>query len=392
MRPLDDVNVVSLGQIYNGPYCALLLAYLGADVVKVEPPGGENIRSRDEEGFTPEVVMLNSSKRSLTLDLKSDRGAELFRDLVGEADVLVENYAPGVMDRLGLGYETLSAENPELIYAHGSGYGESGRYTDYPAMDLTVQAMGGVMDVTGFPENPPVKAGVQVADFLGGVHLAAGVLSALYQRERTGEGQFVEVAMLDALYPTLMSSVAAYYRRPDAPPRTGNRHSGLAVSPYNVYETEDGYVAIICVNERHWERLTELMDRADLQDDPRFASNEQRAAQMDAVDELVGEWCSEWRRDDLADALLEAGVPCAPVKEHGEVIHDPHLADRGMVTEIDHPEFGPIRVPGLPIRLHDADGPEFDPAPGAGEDTEAVLRSLGLSDDEIRRLREDDVV
>jgi crotonobetainyl-CoA:carnitine CoA-transferase CaiB-like acyl-CoA transferase len=392
MRPLDDVNVVSLGQIYNGPYCALMLAYLGADVVKVEPPGGENIRSRDEEGFTPEVVMLNSSKRSLTLDLKAEAGKELFVDLVREADVLVENYAPGVMDRLGLGYDRLSDENPELVYAHGSGYGESGRYTDYPAMDLTVQAMGGVMDVTGVPENPPVKAGVQVADFLGGIHLAAGVLSALYQRERTGEGQFVEVAMLDALYPTLMSSVAAYYRRPDAPPRTGNRHSGLAVSPYNVYETDDGYVAIICVNERHWERLTELMDREDLQDDLRFATNEKRANNMDAIDELIEEWSREQERDELADSLLEAGIPCAPVKEHGEVIHDPHLAERGMVNELDHPEFGEIRVPGLPIRLHDADDPEFEPAPGAGEDAEAILHEMGLSDEEIRHLREEGIV
>jgi crotonobetainyl-CoA:carnitine CoA-transferase CaiB-like acyl-CoA transferase len=392
MRPLDDVNVVSLGQIYNGPYCALMLAYLGADVVKVEPPGGENIRSRDEEGFTPEVVMLNSSKRSLTLDLKAERGKELFRELAREADVVVENYAPGVMDRLGLGYETLSEEHPELVYAHGSGYGESGRYTDYPAMDLTIQAMGGVMDVTGFPENPPVKAGVQVADFLGGIHLAAGVLSALYQRERTGEGQFVEVSMLDAIYPTLMSSVAAYYRRPDAPPRTGNRHSGLAVSPYNVYETDDGYVAIICVNERHWERLTELMDREALQEDPRFATSEQRAAHMDAVDELVGAWSREWSRDDLAETLLDAGIPCAPVKEHGEVIHDPHLEERGMVNELDHPEFGEIRVPGLPIRLHDADDPELRPAPGPGQDSEAVLGALGLSESEIDRLREEDVI
>lgn len=392
MRPLDGIEVISLGQIYNGPYCALMLAYLGADVVKVEPPGGENIRSRDEEGFTPEVVMLNSSKESVTIDLKRDRGKVLFRELAAEADVVVENYAPGTMDRLGLGYETLSEGNPGLIYAHGSGYGESGRYTDYPAMDLTVQAMGGVMDVTGFADNPPVKAGVQVADFLGGIHLAAGVLAALLARERTGEGQFVEVAMLDALYPTLMSSVAAYYRRPEAPARTGNRHSGLAVSPYNVYEATDGYVAIICVNEGHWERLTELMDRPDLVDDSRFATNERRANHMDAVDEAVGAWVADQDRDVVAETLLEAGIPCAPVKEHGEVISDPHLEERGMVREIEHPEFGPIRVPGLPIRLHDTDDPDLDPAPGAGADNEAVYQRLGLSRSDIRELEADGII
>ena len=392
MRPLDDVNVVSLGQIYNGPYCALMLSYLGAEVVKVEPPGGENIRSRDEEGFTPEAVMLNSSKESVTLDLKSSRGKELFRGLVDRADVLVENYAAGVMDRLGLGYETLSENNPELIYAHGSGYGENGKYTDYPAMDLTVQAMSGVMDVTGYSENPPVKAGIQAADFVGGIHLAAGVLSALYQRERTGEGQFVEVAMFDALYPTLMSSLAAHYRYPDAPPRTGNRHSGLAVSPYNVYETDDGYVAIICVNERHWNRLTDLMDRDDLQDDPRFASNEARAENIDAVDQVIEEWTVSHERDQLADALLNAGVPSAPVKDVDEVIHDPHLEERGMVTEIDHPGFGTIRVPGLPINLSDADSATIEPAPAPGEDNETVFGALGYSSKEVADLEDDGVI
>lgn len=392
MRPLDGIDVVSLGQIYQGPYCALLLSYLGADVVKVEPPGGENVRSRDEEGFTPEAVMLNSGKRSVTLDLKTERGRELFRELARAADVVVENYAPGTAERLGIGYETLSAENHGLVYAHGSGYGEAGRYAGYPAMDLTVQAMGGVMDVTGFPEHPPVKAGVQVADFLGGIHLLAGVLAALYQRERTGEGQFVEVAMLDAIYPTLMSAVGAHYRAPDTPPRTGNRHSGLAISPYNVYETADGYLAIICVTERHWERLAALMDREDLAGDDRFGSNARRAANMEAIDEIVGEWAEDLRRDEAAAALLDAGVPCAPVRSVEEVLHDRHLEERGMVREIEHPAFGTIRVPGLPLRLHGADEPDVTPAPGPGEDGEEVLSELGLSPEEIRALREDGVI
>lgn len=392
VRPLEGIDVVSLGQIYQGPYCALLLSYLGADVVKVEPPGGENIRSRDDDGYTPEAVMLNSGKRSLTLDLKAERGKALFRELAREADVVIENYAPGTMDRLGLGYEALSAENPGLIYAHGSGYGEGGCYADYPAMDLTVQAMGGVMAVTGFPEHPPVKAGVQVADFLGGTHLLAGVLAALYHRERTGEGQFVEVAMLDAVYPTLMSALAAHYRAPETPPRTGNRHSGLAVSPYNAYETTDGYLAVICVTDRHWERLAALVGREELAEDDRFATKARRAANAEAVDEVVGAWVGERSREGAAAALLDAGVPCAPVRTVEEVLHDEHLEARGMVREIEHPEFGTIRVPGLPLRLHGADGPAVTPAPGPGSDSEAVLEALGLSAAEIEALRDEGII
>lgn len=392
MHALDDVSVVSLGQIYNGPYCALLLAYLGADVVKVEPPGGERMRARDEEGMTPEVVMLNSSKDSLTLDLKSDRGTELFRDLVAEADVLVENYSTGTMDRLGLGYDDLAADNPELIYASGSGYGESGPYTDYPAMDLTVQAMTGVMDVNGFPEHPPVKTGVQVADFMGGVHLALAVLAALHQRERTGEGQFVEVGMMEAVYPTLLSPMAAHYTNPDAPHRTGNRHSGLRISPYNVYQAEDGYVAIICNAEHIWERLTEAIGRPDLQDDERYGTNENRRERMDAVDDVVRAWTSERTRDEAVDILRKAGVPCAPVQTRDEVLHDEHLEARGMIQEVHHPDAGTIRVPGLPMKLHGAEGPQIEVADGPGASSRAVLADLGLSDDAIDELADAGVI
>lgn len=392
MRALDDLNVLSLAQIYNGPYCALMLSYLGADVVKIEPPGGENIRSRDEDGLTPEVIMLNSSKESITIDLKQDRGKELLKSLVTEADILIENYATGTMDRLGLGYETLSDINPELIYAHSSGYGEEGPYTDYPAMDLTIQAMGGVMDVTGFPDQQPVKAGVQVADFLGGIHLFGGILAAVHQRDRTGEGQFVEVGMLDAIYPTLLSPMAAHYRVPEAPPRTGNRHSGLAICPYNVYEAHDGYIAIICVNERHWKRLANIIDPETLLNTPKYETNEKRKERMDELDQIIQDWTKTKSRESLADALLSEGVPCAPVQKRDEVLFDHHLEARGMVHEIEHPGFGRIRVPGSPIRLHNSNDPEITPAHIAGQANEEVLTRHGLSKEEIAELVDEEII
>lgn len=391
---LEGIDVLDLGQIYNGPYCSMILSYLGANVIKVERPEGEPLRARVEEGEEPAaLVMLNSNKRGVTLNLKAEEGKELFKGLVETADVLVENFSTGTMNRLGLGYETLSELNPELVYAHGSGYGETGPYRSYPAMDLTIQAIGGVMDVTGFPDGPPTKAGVAIGDFMGGIHLATGVVSALYHRERTGEGQFVEVSMHDAIYPSLMSPLAAHFKGRDTPSRTGNRHSGLAQAPYNVYEVSDGHVAIFCVRTRHWNSLLEALGREDLLDDPRFETNVKRAENIDAVDSIIQTQFHDYERDELVEMLLENGVPCGPVHTIEEVIDDPHLKEREMITEIDHPTFGPITVPGQPIRLSRADLPDIEPSPTKGENNHEVYREfLDLSEEELRRLEDDGVI
>ncbi|MFC7157199.1 CaiB/BaiF CoA transferase family protein [Halomarina halobia] len=391
---LDGVDVIDLGQIYNGAYCSLMLSYLGADVTKVEPPFGEPLRSRVEDGEPPELIMLNSSKDGITLNLKEERGKELFKELVRDADVVVENFAVGTMDRFGLGYETLSEINPELIYAHGSGFGESGPRSERLAMDLIVQAVGGVMDVTGFPDGPPVKTGIAAGDFLGGIHLAAGVLAALYQRERTGEGQFVEASMYDAVYPSLMSQLASYFKDEDVPPRTGNRHSGLAKCPYNAYATSDGHVAILCASDRHWHRLLDVIGRDDLVGAPEYETNVKRLQHIDEIDEIIEEWTRDHTREEVETAMLEAGIPCGAVQTVEEVIHDPHLETREMVNEIDHPDYDdPIRVPGSPIRLSESAMPDIDPSPSKGRDNYRIYRErLGLSEGEIRKLEDEGVI
>ncbi len=392
-QALDGVDVIDLGQIYNGAYSSLILSYLGANVTKVEPPFGEPLRSRVEEGEPAELVMLNSSKDGITLNLKEERGKELFKDLVRDADVVVENFAAGTMEDLGLGYDTLSEVNPELVYAHGSGFGDSGPKSDWLAMDLIVQAVSGVMDVTGQPEDPPTKTGIAPGDFLGGIHLATGVIAALYQRERTGEGQFVEASMQDAVYPSLMSQLANHYDDSDVPSRTGNRHSSLAKAPYNAYETTDGYVAILCTSDEHWENLLDALGREDLIGDERFASNVERIERMNEIDAMIEGWTEQRTREDVRSVLADAGVPCGPVQSVEEVIHDPHLEERGMVAEIDHPSFGEVRVPGTPIQLSDSEDPEIEPSPTKGEDNYTVYRDrLGLSEDEIRELEENDVI
>ena len=259
--PLRGIRVLDLTQIYNGPYATFLMAMAGAEVIKVEPPGGEYLRRRDARAgaFMP-FAMLNGCKKSISLNLKSEKGRALFLDLVEGADVVAENFAPGVMDRLGVGFDVLRARNPRIIFASGSGYGQDGGYRDLMAMDLTVQAMSGVMSVTGYPDGPPTKAGAALCDFFGGTHLYGAIVTALYRRTTTGVGAWVDVAMLDAVYPTMASNIGMLSRgRNDIPSRTGNRHGGLSLCPYNVYPTSDGYIAIICNNDKHWQGLLSAM-------------------------------------------------------------------------------------------------------------------------------------
>lgn len=393
-RPLDGVRVIDLGQIYQGPYCGLMLGYLGADVVKVEQPGGEHIRDRSDDGETPEVQLLNASKRGITLNLKKEEGKEVLKDLVAEADVVLENFGTGVMDRLGVGFEDLTEVNPQLVYGHGSGYGDSGPYTDYPAMDLTIQAMGGIMHTTGFPDSPPVKAGPAVCDFLGGIHLATGITSALFRREMTGEPQYVEVGMFDCVYPTLASPLSAWVKEADLPPRTGNQHSGMAISPYNVYETEDGYLAIICITDRHWERFVRLAGREDLIDDERFASKVNRAEHIPEVDVIVEEWLDGKSKEEAAEILLENKIPTAPVRTTDEIVEDPQLLQREMINYFENKGEGrdEIPVPGMPIKFPYSDPADITPSPRVGEHIDEVLQDVaGYSQERIDALAEKEV-
>lgn len=379
-RPLTGYRIIDLGQIYNGPYCTLLLAFMGAEVIKVEPLQGEIVRQRDTVTRMPfPYLMLNSNKKSVTLNLKHPEGKALFRELVEQGDVVLENYAVGVMDRLGFGYEELRKINPQIIYASSSGYGRGGPYSHYSAMDLTVQAVSGVMAITGFPDNPPVKAGPAFSDFTSGIHFYAAVVTALLRRERTGKGCMVEVAMHDTMYPPLMSNLGSYYEKGYVVPRTANRHGGLAIAPYNTYPTSDGWMAIFCVTDAHWQTFCRVMGQENLLTDPRFATNTDRARNMEAVDAIVGDWSRQFTRAQLTTLLTESGVPCGPVLTLDEVADDPHLKQRQMIVELDHPVKGPVKVIGCPLKFYSEDGlMQIDvlPAPGVGQHNEEVYTSL----------------
>jgi formyl-CoA transferase len=330
----------------------------------------------------------------VTLNLKSERGRALFFEMVRKADVMVENFAPGVTDRLGVGAAALQQANPRLIYASSSGYGRSGPYRDYPAMDLTVQAMSGVMSITGFPDRPPVKAGPALCDFFAGVHLFGGIMTALYEREKTGKGRTVEVSMQEAVYASLSSNLGMYHGSGNQlPPRTGNRHGGLAEAPYNVYPARDGYIAIICNNNRHFHALADAMQRPELKDDERFRDLKSRIKNIEAVDQVVGEWTATLSRDELVKLMLHHRVPHSPVRDLEEVINDPNMHARGTLKSMQHPEYGKVVLQHSPIRFDGNPLVPLEPSARLGAHNAAVYGDwLGHSKAEVEALTNDKVI
>lgn len=368
--PLAGITVLDFGQIFQGPYATMLMAKAGADVIKIEPPGGEPLRRRVVAlggDTTLPMAMLNANKRAVTLNLKSETGKNLLKQMVGRADVLLENFSPGTLDGLGVGYDVLKEINPRLVYATGTGFGISGPDRDNLAMDFTIQAASGIMSVTGDPAGPPMKAGPTLVDFMGGIHLYAAVMTALLQRTATGQGQLVEVAMQEAVYPTLASSYDYHVRTGKVPPRAGNRQAGLASAPYNAFETKDGWVAVHVVTEGHWQNLLRAMGRADLLDDPRFNTNEARTANMDATEALVTAWTLGLDKMEVVAAAKRYKIPVAAVRNAVEVMNDPHMHERGMLERIDHPSLGEIIVPNSPLRLHGSDRVAPVPSPKLGQ-------------------------
>ena len=372
--PLDGVVVLDLGQIYQGPYAGFLLAQSGARVIKVEPPQGESARGR---GPTLPFAMLNSGKECITLDLKSTEGVAQFKQLVRTADVVLMNYAPGVPERLGIGYDVLSELNPKLVYAHACGFGVrnldgSPTESTIPAMDLTVQAHSGSMSTTGHDHDPPLKSGTAFIDFLGGTHLFGAITTALFEVERTGQGRSVEVAMADAAYFTLATHLSQW-QQTGTTMRNGNRHAGLGMAPYNVYECADGHLAIICVANRHWRALLTAIDRDDLLDDDRLRGQTGRAEHMAEVDAIVTAWSSQLPKFEAADILQKAHVPAAAVRTVDEIVHDERQIERRAIQWINHPDLGDIPLHTSPIRWHDSELADLVANRSLGADNERVF-------------------
>jgi crotonobetainyl-CoA:carnitine CoA-transferase CaiB-like acyl-CoA transferase len=347
-KPLDGITVIDLTQIYQGPYATFLMAKAGADVIKVEPIMGEpsRIRAKVSGGASLPMAMLNVNKKGITLNLKTSQGKELLKRLIADADILVENFTPGVMDRLGLGWEVLHQINPKLIYGSGTGYGLSGPDKDNQAMDVTIQASSGAMSVTGDPDGPPLRSGSSFIDFF----------TALFERTRTGLGRLVEVSMQETAYPTMASNLGLVYRsKGKVPQRVGNRHGGLALAPYNVYEAKDGHIAIVCATEDHWVKILKSMGREDLVADERFSTNKIRVEHIKRTDDFVEAWTRSITRSELFKLSKEFGFPAAPVRDLIEVMNDPHMHARGQLEWFDDPDLGRIVLPASPLIIHGAE-------------------------------------
>lgn len=408
-RPLEDVKVLDFTIYLSGPYLTMLLAGFGAEVIKVERPllgdpvrlnppyagaRGITFRRQSEEEISLGILKRCRGKKSITLDLRSEKGKSIAYELVKKVDIVTSNFTPGVMERLGLGYEKLKTINPGIICCAISGFGNSGPRRDWPAFDLVIQAVSGLMDMTGHPESSPVKAGIAVGDFCGATFALSGILMALHYRQRTGRGQEVDVAMLDNIFSFLFDEPLEIYAERGIPVRAGNRTRRL--TPFNVYQTRDGYVAVATGSDEMWGHMLEAMGMGDLKEDPRHQKLDQRMANADEVDALIETWTKSRGNEEVVQALQKFRVPCGAVAKAHEMWKDDQLQSRGMVQEVFHPIFGKVEgvhAPGLPIRLSETPGEFRTPAPCLGQHNEEIYGNwLGMSGEELARLREQKII
>lgn len=385
---LEGIRVVDLTRILAGPFCSMFLADMGADVVKVEDPdGGDPIRAQGEgarDGMSPYFASFNRNKRSIALDLRSDDGRAVLRRLIGRADVLVENYRPGVLDRMGFGRDALLEIRPDLVIARVTGYGMDGPYAQRPAFDFIAQAMSGFMSVTGEADGPPMRAGPPVSDLVAGAYAAMGVLAALVRRGRTGRGEEVSTALTDSMVSLLAYMATNWFAAQRVPQRTGNDH-GL-VAPYGLFEAADGRVAIAPSNDAVYAKLLAALGLDPLRERPEFATNADRFARRAAINAEVDAVTRTRPIAHWIDVLNAAGVPCGKVLDVGEVFDDPQIVHQRMRITVDVPGRGPMDVLGFPIRFTDDPCRVHRPPPALGGDMRAVLAELGYRDDEIERL------
>ncbi len=394
MKPMQDIVVLDLTRVLAGPYCSMVLADYGCNVVKIEPPG----EGDDSRAFGPFVgresayfMSLNRNKRSLTLNLKDEAARELFRAMAAKADVVLENYRPGTMEKFGLGYEELAKLNPRLIYAACSGFGHTGPYSQKPGYDILAQAMGGIMSITGPEGGEPVRVGASIGDIVAGLFTVIGILMALHHRTQTGQGQKIDVAMLDCQVAILENAIARYFAAGIAPRPLGTRHP--SITPFDAFKSKDGAVIVGAGNDRLWEKLCDIIGLPELKADERFRSNALRTRNFADLypyldDAFAARTTAEW-----IAALDAAGIPCGPLNTIDKVVADPQIAARDMIVTTDHPVAGPVTMAGLPIKLSVTPGSIDRPAPMLGQHAGELLGELlGLGAAEIEELRRKGII
>ncbi len=377
MKALEGIKVLDLSRVLAGPYCTMMLADFGANIIKIEPPEVGD----DSRHFGPFVgkesayfMSLNRNKRSITLNFKREEEIDLFREMVKQADVVVENYRPGTMEKFGIGYEDLKKINPKIIYAACSGFGHSGPYMLKPAYDIVVQAMGGIMSITGAADGEPTRVGASVGDVIAGMFTAYGVMLGLFHRERTGEGQKVDVGMLDCQVAILENAIARYVISGDVPKPLGNVHP--SITPFASFTAKDGHVIVGAGNDRLWEKLCTLLGCTDMITDERFNNNGNRTTNVKALMERLNTIFVTKKIDEWLELLEAAGLPCAPINTIDKVVNDPHIKSREMIVEVEHPVAGHLKMAGVPVKLSTTPGQVEFAAPLLGQHTAEILEEM----------------
>lgn len=393
MKTLEGIRVLDLTQALSGPFCTMQLADHGAEVIKIEAPDGGDITRKwlpDVNGKSAYFTTHNRNKKSITLDLRQAAGKEIFLKLVKTADVVINNYRGGTMSKYGLDYEVLKAVNPSIISASISGYGETGPYSKRPAFGLTIEAESGFMDLTGLPEASPVKSGNNVADSMTGTFAAFAICMALYRREKTGEGQAIDVAMLDTMFHSLEAAPLVTYLTGQAPRRMGNRTP--AGTPMDAYEASDGYCVFLAPVWTQWEALCRLMGHEELIGNPEFADYTMLKKHEEEITVWINEWSRTLTREELGKKLAQAGIAFSNVLDVKESMANPQLKARDMLVELDDPQMGKITVQGIPVKMSATPGAVESSAPELGQDNAEIYKEIGISAEDIKHLGEKGIV
>lgn len=391
-KALEGVKVLDLTHAYNGPFCTTLLADNGAEVIKFEPPEGDQCRTwgpiDEKSGESGFYAFLNRNKKGATLNLKNEKARELFYEMVKDADIVVENFRVGVSKKLKVDYDTLKNINPKIIYASGSGFGQYGPLSNRPCYDIVAQSMAGMVNLTGFPDSPPTKVGPSVADNVTGIYLCVGVLMALYNREKTGIGQQVDVSMFDTIFSLLENSIVTTTMTGEIPQRQGNIDPSIA--PFDIFEANDGYISIGVGNDKLYKAFCELIGRPDLATDPRYLTNDLRCQNYkNELQDIISKWISTRSKVDIEEMCDKAGIPCGPVLDMQEAIDHPHVKAREMMVHMEHPAIGSMYFQGCPIKLSETPGSVETPAPLLGQHNKEVYLK---TEEEIEKLRSEGVL
>ena len=390
---LEGIKVLDLSRALAGPYCTMLLGDMGADVIKIERPGkGDDSRAWGPpfiEGESAYFLSINRNKKSITLNLKSEKGKEILFKLIKISDVLIETNRPGVMEKLGLSFEEVKKVNPKIVYCSISGFGQTGPYKLRPGFDQVIQGMGGLMSITGEENRPPIKVGVAITDVGAGMYAAIGILAALLRRDKTGKGEYIDVSMLDGTISWLTYQSGRYFASGEVPKPMGSGHP--LIVPYQAFKTKDIYINIAVGNDSLWRKFCETIG-LNITDDPKFSTNAKRVENKEELIKILNEILSKKTGKEWLEILNKAGIPCGPIYKLNDIFSDPHVLSRGMVSEIEHPKAGKIKLTGVPIKFKNSPGKIRLHPPLLGENNFEILEEIGYKKEEIEKFREEGVI